>query len=272
MGIKDLIGDPVRWAQLLGWMTLAGLACGIGGPFGSYPANIFTRIVYWTALFWAGSVLLWPIQVLAIVHGRRRRIPPLLTGGIATLIGCIPLALLAAAGGNLFWPVHASAMHSLEWYCLTLLVAIPASAIMYRLEIIGRLAVLPVSQEAPSSAPSRSADASPVVQDIPVHLLEAALCLKMEDHHVRLYGAQHSTLHLAAMRDVVRKLGTQRGLQVHRSWWVARHAVTGAEEDGRSATLILTNGLRVPVARSRMALLRQHGWLVPAQRMMVSEA
>jgi DNA-binding LytR/AlgR family response regulator len=33
------------------------------------------------------------------------------------------------------------------------------------------------------------------------------------------------------------------------------------QEEGRSIVLILTNGLRVPVARNRVAQLRAEGWL-----------
>ena len=55
--------------------------------------------------------------------------------------------------------------------------------------------------------------------------------------------------------------GDRRGLQVHRSWWVARDAVRGVQAEWRALSLVLENGLSVPVARSRVAILRDNGWL-----------
>ena len=63
------------------------------------------------------------------------------------------------------------------------------------------------------------------------------------------------------MRDVVAAMEEGSGLQVHRSWWVARAAVRGWLRDGRSVTLILVNDMHVPVARNRLATLREQGWL-----------
>ena len=96
---------------------------------------------------------------------------------------------------------------------------------------------------------------------IPDHILATADCLEMEDHHVRVHMAGGSVLYLASMRDTAGALGDARGLQVHRSWWVARHAVKGWEQDGRSMCLLLADDRRVPVARHRVALLRAKGWL-----------
>jgi DNA-binding LytR/AlgR family response regulator len=77
---------------------------------------------------------------------------------------------------------------------------------------------------------------------------------------VRAYTAAGSSLYFASMREVVRQLG-DRGLQVHRSWWVAHGAVRASTGDSRSLELILTNGVSVPVARSRIAAVRAAHWL-----------
>jgi DNA-binding LytR/AlgR family response regulator len=39
-------------------------------------------------------------------------------------------------------------------------------------------------------------------------------------------------------------------MRVHRSWWVARDAVTGTLRRGRGLALLLSNGIEVPVSRS----------------------
>jgi DNA-binding LytR/AlgR family response regulator len=82
----------------------------------------------------------------------------------------------------------------------------------------------------------------------------------MEDHYVRAHTDQGSDLVLLPLKAAVAELDVE-GLQVHRSWWVARAAVTTAVQDGRNLKLRLTNGLEAPVSRASIAALRQAGWL-----------
>lgn len=254
--LRAVVGSPDRWGRLFGWTTLAGILCGLIGPYGSFPANSATRLFYWTALFWIGTLLLWPVVTGALLIAQRRAIPILLAGTAAALIACIPLATIGAFGAHLFWPVHASGIRVLEWYVQTVIIALPATGLAVWLE----------QPFAPSRAsrlitPQPASITSAGEAVLPDHLLDLTLCLQMEDHHVRVHMMGHSLLHLAPMREAVEALGEERGLQVHRSWWVAERAVAGWSEEGRSMVLVLINGLRVPVARNRVAHLRMRGWL-----------
>ena len=260
MAPGDLLTRPDRWARIFGWSTLAGLELGIIGPFGSFDANIFTRVVYWTVLFWVGTVVLWPSVVTAMAAGSRRGFPPVFSGIAIVLLACVPLAAIGAAGCYLFWPVHASGIRVLEWYGLTVVVALPAVLGLVWLELGRADPSPPLLAFAPAGA-GPVPDAIDGATALPDHLLAGALCLQMEDHHIRVHTRDRSHLHLGVMRDAIRQVGESRGLQVHRSWWVARDAVAGWERADRSAALILVNGLRVPVARSRLAILRAQGWL-----------
>ena len=251
MDFEDLLGRPERWASVLGWATLAGLEFGFIGPFGSYASHISTRLAYWTALFWVGGLLLWPCVVAGLLLGPRRGFPPLFSAVAVVLIACVPLAVLGAAVTWLIWPVRASAMRPVEYYWLTIVVALPAMGGLLWLEL-GRKKRIPSLFHfgRPRTA----------ITALPDHLLANALCLQMEDHHVRVHLHGRSSLHFGVMRDVVAGLDPRRGLQVHRGWWVARDAVRGWHRDGRAFTLELVNGLEVPVARNRVALLRAEGW------------
>jgi hypothetical protein len=263
MDVEDLLKRPARWARVLGWATLAGLEFGFIGPFGSYASNIFTRIAYWTALFWIGSLLLWPCVVAALRFAPSRGIPPIFAGVAVVLVACVPQAALGAAVTFLCWPVHASAMRLTEWYGLTILVAVPATAALVWIEL-GRAALcgwLPApTRRTLVSAPAETVEAA-AGSTLPDYLLESALCLQMEDHYVRVHVEGRSYLHIGVMRDVIGAIDEGRGLQVHRSWWVARDGVRGWRKEGRSVVLDLSNGLKVPVARNRVAILRAEGWL-----------
>ncbi|UAK24673.1 LytTR family DNA-binding domain-containing protein [Sphingomonas nostoxanthinifaciens] len=244
--------NPTKWARILSWATLFGIGCGLAGPFGSYPANLFTRTIYWTILFWIGSVIVWLMLAAARRAGRRLGFPQRFTAAAGLLVACLPIAALAALGCHLFWPVHASGVAALEYYGLSVLVVFPATA------AIARLAA---SQPAAAGTEPRSEvaarpDTEPA---LPTHLLELALCLQMEDHHVRIHLSDWSALHLMSMQQAIQAAGGQRGIQVHRSWWVADRAVTDWTAEGRSLVLILANGLRVPVARNKVAAVKARG-------------
>jgi hypothetical protein len=269
---SDLLKRPERWASVLGWATLAGLEFGLLGPFGSYESDVFRRMAYWTCLFWIGSLLLWPAMVAALDAGRRRGFPALFCFFAAVILTSVPLAVLGAIQTYVFWPRRAAAMSVFDWYGLTIMVALPAMAALTWIEMGrhrpsswrtgGPSALADISRSALTGsdiAPDALAADRPVA--LPDHLLEIALCLQMEDHHVRVHLPGRSYLHHGVLRDVVAALDEERGMQVHRSWWVDRRAIDRWERDGRSVVLLLTNGVRVPVARNRLAHLRERGWL-----------
>jgi hypothetical protein len=88
------------------------------------------------------------------------------------------------------------------------------------------------------------------------------LCLRMEDHHVRVRRVSGSSLELMPLREAIERFGGGvDGAQIHRSWWVAARAVAGAERDARNWRLRLTNGLTAPVAHNRIAEARARGWI-----------
>lgn len=258
----DELIRPERWASLFRGTTIAGLLFGIVGPYGSFLARPTSRLFYWTMLFWAGTLILWPAVVGGLRIGMRRGFPPWFTGAVAVLLASIPLAGVAAAGCYLFWPVHASGIRPIEWYIQTVVIAMPAATIALWYET-GRpqLPRMASGLGLSSRRDTMRAASSTRSRSLPSHLVEAALCLQMEDHHVRVHTVGRSFMHLVPLRQVAEELGPDRGLQVHRSWWVARAAVRDWEEADRSIILTLTNGMRVPVARNRVAVLRACGWL-----------
>jgi DNA-binding LytR/AlgR family response regulator len=83
----------------------------------------------------------------------------------------------------------------------------------------------------------------------------------MEDHYVRVHTASGSRLVLATLNQAMAALENADGMQVHRSWWVARKAVVSAVADGRNIRLQLVNGVMAPVARSAIAKVRAAGWM-----------
>ncbi len=95
---------------------------------------------------------------------------------------------------------------------------------------------------------------------VPKRLGGDLICLRMEDYHLHVYSSAGDALILMKISDAEAELTAIEGLRLHRSWWVARSAVTGWRRDGKNLELILRNGLTAPVARERQKKVRAAGW------------
>jgi hypothetical protein len=76
------------------------------------------------------------------------------------------------------------------------------------------------------------------------------VCLRMEDHYLRVTTRGGEALILMRMRDALRELEGIAGLQVHRSWWVATGEIVRLTRKGRRTELAMSNGTQVPVSSS----------------------
>lgn len=233
--------------------TACGLALGVLGPFGSYlSGSLGVRIGYWLVCVWAGS-LTFGIGVPALARWAQTR-------GLATWIWAPPavalLTLPPAALSRLLalklWPVVGQVSVA-EWFGQCLAISAMAMAV-----------ILWVTRRRVTSAPAADPTSADLRDRLSPRLGRTVLCLQVEDHYVRVHTSQGSTLILMSLSQAIAGLKGIEGVQTHRSWWVARAAITGVVEDGRNLRLQLVGGLEAPVSRSRVGLLRQEGWLAGA--------
>lgn len=123
-----------------------------------------------------------------------------------------------------------------------------------------RVAALPLPPVTPE--PGTTSPASPdFLRRIPPALGRDLLALEMEDHYLRIHTALGSDLVLMRLRDALAELDEKRGLQVHRSWWVATGAVASVDRTPGRVALVLRNGLRVPVSKTYRDSVKEAGWL-----------
>jgi DNA-binding LytR/AlgR family response regulator len=85
--------------------------------------------------------------------------------------------------------------------------------------------------------------------------------VEAEDHYLRRHTSQGQDLILLRLSAAIDELEGIEGAQVHRSWWVARDAITEAVRGDGRATLTLQDGAEVPVSRTYARLLRERGWI-----------
>jgi hypothetical protein len=230
-------------------MTLGGMFLALIGPFGSYIASpLWQRIVFQLACFWIGTILFGMIVRLVM---RRWPLPwrYLPATMLVVAVANIPFSRLTHALGCAMWPV-VRRVGPVEWYLQGLVTAEVAVLILVWLRARhwrarGGANIADIA----STAPPLGVD--------PVDIL----CLQMEDHYVRVHDKAGSRLVLTTMSQAIAALGGKPGLQVHRSWWVARAAIERAEWEGRNLRLRLVGDRLVPVARSAVSKVREAGLL-----------
>ena len=266
MRCADLYGTPRELARDLALATGLGVVLGVLGPFGSfYGAPVEFRIFYWTTNLWAGFLVMAATVRLSTRAGARLDLPTwfILPAGVA--MAALPLALAVDVFAAWVWPAAHGRMGSyLDYYGQTLAIAEPCSLLFYWLSRDGRMMVPPATPPwaGPAVAPERPRE--PFTSRLSGRIGRDLLCLQMEDHYVRAHTTGGSELVLMPLKAAVAELDGLEGLQVHRSWWVARHAVTGVVRDGRNLRLRLKTGLEAPVSRASVSALREAGWLEEA--------
>jgi hypothetical protein len=92
---------------------------------------------------------------------------------------------------------------------------------------------------------------------VPLRDLAELIYLEAELHYLAVVTTSGRTLLLYSLRDAVDELGSLRGMQTHRAFWVAGRHVTGFRRVGRQAELRLSNGDAVPVSRRKLASVRE---------------
>ena len=89
---------------------------------------------------------------------------------------------------------------------------------------------------------------------------QAIWALGAQDHYLEVILASSKHLIHMRLRDAIAMMADSDGLQVHRSWWVARDAVAKIGRKGRNTEITLRSGQRLPVSRSGARRLREAGW------------
>jgi LytTr DNA-binding domain len=262
----SVFGTPREWALDLAITTAVGGVFGLIGPFGTFNGGpVELRVAYWVANAWVGFVVLSTILRLSMRASIRLDLPVWFVLAMGVAVGAVPLSIEVAYFGAWIWPPnHGQVAPLFQQYGQVLVISEPLAFAYYFLADRGRRGRVRLAQAVGSGPPAVANGAAPsghFFDRLPARLGRDLLCLKMEDHYVRAHTASGSDLVLMPMKDAIAELAGVEGMQVHRSWWVAKAAVVQAVNEGRNLSLRLSNGLDAPVSRASVARLREAGWL-----------
>lgn len=249
---------PLLASVVLGWNRV---------DFGSQLSRVASTL-YWTGLVYAVWAAATFGTLLVHVASRHRRWPQWLLALAGAVVGLVvfywPIARYRHFGLSLLPPGARGAGPPLPWPALDYLPQLIANTlpgILYwtvTVWIVSRTLAAPSRELLPgaTSAPGGLSVEAVLRARLPAHLDGEILALKAEDHYVRVYTAKGDTLVHHRFRDAVHDLAGIDGLQVHRSFWVRRSAITRRYSEGHGHFLCLQNDLRVPVSRSYLNALR----------------
>jgi hypothetical protein len=255
---------PNARTVLIELTIIAGLGVFLAllGPFGSFQAALADRLLYWLGLGMGGYLIFRPTMIAASAVARRLSFPEPATWAAGAVFASVPMSLIvwfvAPDGPDRPW----AGAEWLDLYANVVVVAAAVTLVFWFVSSPGRRARngAAATPSAPPAAVADRAEGPRFLDRLPKHLGRDLLALEMEDHYVRVHTMAGSALILMRMCDAVAELDGLDGLQVHRSWWVARAAVEEKVQDGRNLRLRLRTGIEAPVARDSQPALRDAGW------------
>lgn len=230
--------------RYLGAMAGVALFFAITSPFNAVTyLPILGRWAYWTFLIGITAVTLALSKRLL-----GKRFSPWTVAFLAA-IAATPLVLLAILSIQVLigYPVAKS-----FWLSLTGSIwVINLALTLVQEAVVGSPVPTPTSVDL----------SGPLREKLPLGVRdEDILAISAQDHYVTVQLPSGD--HLIHMRfgDAVALMAGIDGLQVHRSWWVAKAAVKTIERSGRQWEVALANGQVAPVSRAGASRLKEAGW------------
>ena len=247
-----------RWAPDRGLLRGLGVALAAGAvlaatqAFGMTHGTLLHRLAYWLPLMLVAA--LWGHACSraverAIDFDRR----PWLAALTLTAVISGPLAVLVWAWTGWMYGrgLHARPERILDFLTPVALVTAVLSVLNIFLD---RKPVQTHAAQTRGPAPRFPERLPPKLRGAAIRAVQA------EDHYLRIHTDRGCDLILMRLSDALEELEGLEGAQTHRSWWVARDAVTGVRRGDGRASLSLEGGLTAPVSRRYARALRAAGW------------
>jgi DNA-binding LytR/AlgR family response regulator len=238
--------DARGWLRGLLISVAGAMFLGFGGAFGSGSVAIPARLIYWLVLMVLGW--LWGSFVSRYFFRRAETMNLWLRTLLAAVAMAVPFSAVVALAGVV-------AFHNR--YDLADIPGLVGSVTLISVVTIA----INILVDRQAAATSATGSPPKFLERLPLKLRGAEVwAVEAEDHYLRLHTSKGQDLILMRLADAISELEGIEGAQAHRSWWVARDAITGAERGDGRATLTLKDGSEVPVSRTFARVLRAKGW------------
>jgi hypothetical protein len=110
----------------------------------------------------------------------------------------------------------------------------------------------PTNKHLPAAQPGETLN-----ERLPIAVRGEILSLSGQDHYVEVRTQKGTHLLLSRLADAIALTGDQQGMQVHRSYWVARAGIKKIETRNGKGVITLLDGSEVPISRHKLAKTRR---------------
>ncbi len=250
-------------------IMIIGCAFGLIGPFGTFAMPPAMRLLYWIGFILVGYAIFRPVQAVALWMAEETPVPTWAALLASAALASLPLTAVVgfAISGMRYDAQRMNDIFPLL-YAQVFGIGLAIFALMWLLLGVRNPDQKPSNAVAPRPVPLDIAAVplperpdAPFFKRLPPQLGHNLVCLEMQDHYVCAHTLSGSEMILMRLRDAIAELDGVEGMQVHRSWWVARNQVRAIRREGRAIRLELANGLLAPVSRNRQEALKREGWL-----------
>ncbi len=219
------------------------------GALHSKAYDVFSRLGYWTI-----NLVVWAVLSAGCI-GLIRSFSSLGRWQVvaaATLVASVPMLIVAS---SVTLAISGWASSPDEWLELLPSIWLIGGAQLAFCEALETPVARAITQSdtLPIVAGNGPENSNGLIDRLPPHLGLDIVCLHVEDHYVRVYTVHGSALILTRFADALRDVADIPGMRVHRSWWVASHAVDTFARIGRTGELRLANDVVVPISQPYLA-------------------
>ena len=235
----DTLGRPTFWVITVG----VTFVCFLSGPFGTFEALPESlRLIYWGLIVTASNILGMALHSWVIASGwsHIRTILPVAAVFAVCISGLVILLSLALLGPIERYP---GTLALITYTFPTAMMIFIALVYVFKWQ----------EMEAQSDAEENQESRPRLMKRLRKYPnAKEILCLVAQDHYVEITTEMGSELCLMRLSDAILEAEPVKGVQVHRSSWVARSAICELDTKGSANEVKLTNGQVLKVSQSRL--------------------
>ena len=241
--VRDDFQRPALWVSLGGVGIVLALV-------GAFDTNNVLRpvplVLYWVVVvvltYAAGALTVGTLRRVLVSASRLLRVT---VSGLA--VGGVVVGLVASVNTALFGAGWATGAAATQFAISTVGVAFVVTVILDY--VFGH-----TRTEALSRQPA-------LLSRLPISKRGPLVSLCAVDHYVEVTTTKGEELVLIRLADAIAETPPTEGLRIHRSHWIARDQVTSVTRGAGKATIHLRDGRALPVSRSNLPALKEHGLL-----------
>ncbi len=241
---------------------IAALFMTVTGALNTGQIGFWPRLTYWLIVMEFGALIGVAVNAGMREWGRfatRVSIEAVIVAGLIA----IPVTLIVIGAGMIFFGNPRPGISEVATiFAIVAFVSLIMTAINYLLPTQTEpVQTVPAPVEVAANPETVTGQLPRFAERLPIGLQSARiLALSAEDHYLRVHTDAGDALILMRLSDAIAEIEAANGLQTHRSWWVARDAVTSAKRSESKGVISLANGVEVPVSRTYLKAVGAAGW------------